>query len=101
MENMEKGKRSNMNQGETSNQPIKPDDPPSSINNSNMCAGDGIQASSEGSMSTDQNNTSGIYKAKFGLNDQSCTMQSNTSKQSRKKRERKPEKVTKKTNSRL
>ena len=48
--------------------------------NSNMCIVDAIQASSEGSLSTEQNNTNGVYKAKFTLNDQSCTMQSNTSK---------------------
>jgi hypothetical protein len=42
MENTEKGKRTNMNQAETSTYPLKPDEPQTSMNNSNMCLGDGI-----------------------------------------------------------
>lgn len=56
------------------------DDYVSIQDNSNQCIGDAILASSEGSLSTDQNYTTGVYKAKFTMNEQSCTMQSNTSK---------------------
>ena len=104
MENIEKvkiNKRTNMIHPElaTIKNPAKENG--ENGTNSNTCIVDAMQASSEGSLSTEQNNTNGVYKAKFALNDQSCTMQSNTSKQSRKRRERKPDKVTKKTNSRL